>query len=136
MKILAPALALLLAFGPQIAPAQEVRQAEVPLDELVWVARPLVIFATTENDPRFRRQMELLQTRPEELALRDVQIFVDTDPDANGEMRRSLRPRGFMVVLIDKDGRVALRRPEPLRTDELVRFIDRTPLRQDEIRGN
>jgi hypothetical protein len=108
--------------------------AEVDLDALVWVARPLVIFADSPNDPQFHRQMELLAQWPEDLAERDVMIIVDTDTANRSAIRDRLRPRAFMMVLIDKDGRVALRKPAPWDVREISRSIDKTTLRQQEVR--
>ena len=61
-------------------------------------------------------------------------MIVDSDPEARSAVRRELRPRGFGVVLVDKDGRVALRRPTPLSVRDIARAIDRTPLRREELR--
>lgn len=49
-------------------------------------------------------------------------------------MRQRLRPRGFMLVLIGKDGGVKLRKPVPWDVREISRSIDKFPLRQQEIR--
>ncbi|PRX35243.1 protein of unknown function [Meinhardsimonia xiamenensis] len=103
------------------------------LDEFLWVARPLVVFADTPADPRFQRQLELLAERPEPLIERDVVVIVDTDPAARSEIRLALRPRGFSWVLVDKDGTVILRKPLPWHVREITRAIDKTPLRQQEI---
>ena len=81
--------------------------SEVTKAELQWLARPLVVFADTPNDPRFQQQMDRLAQDPEDLAERDVLIITDTDPDAMSEWRTTLRPRGYMMALIGKDGRVA-----------------------------
>ena len=62
-------------------------------------------------------------------------MIVDSDPAGAGALRRALRPRGFGVVLVDKDGRVALRRPAPLTPREIARAIDRSPIRQEELRA-
>ncbi len=105
-----------------------------PLAEYQWLKRPLVIFADTPDDPRFRRQMELLASDITELESRDVVVLTDTDPDAKGPLRTQLRPRDFMLVLIEKDGNVALRKPTPWSIRELSRAIDKMPMRQDEIR--
>ncbi|WP_424927617.1 DUF4174 domain-containing protein [Amaricoccus tamworthensis] len=102
------------------------------LEDLLWVARPVVVFADTPNDPRFAQQMEMLQERQEDLADRDVIVLVDTDPDAKGPLRLKLRPRGFGLVLIDKDGTVAKRRPAPTTSRELINLIDRMPSRHQE----
>lgn len=110
----------------------EAREAD--LQALEWVARPLVVFADTPNDPRFIEQMNLLMAQPEELVARDVVIITDTDPQTPSAIRRKLRPRGFMLVLIAKDGTVNLRKPFPWDVRELSRAIDKMPFRQEELR--
>ncbi|MBT8410903.1 MAG: DUF4174 domain-containing protein [Octadecabacter sp.] len=105
----------------------------IDIDELVWIARPVIVFADSPNDPRFRQQMDLLSDRPELLAERDVIIVTDTNPDARGDLRLRLRPRGFMLVLMGKDGEVELRKPAPWDIREITRSIDKMPLRQQEI---
>jgi hypothetical protein len=107
---------------------------EVNLNDFLWVARPLVVFADTPADPRFVEQMTLLAERPGDLADRDVVVIVDTDPAAKSELRTTLRPRGFMMVILAKDGTVALRKPSPWTVREITRQIDKMPLRQEEIR--
>ncbi len=108
--------------------------AEVDLSEFLWLKRPVVVFADTDADPRFAEQLELLLDRPEELLERDVVIITDTDPAAESAIRTKLRPRGFQLTLIGKDGGVKLRKPFPWDIRELTRVIDKTPLRQQEIR--
>lgn len=106
--------------------------AEPDLEALLWVARPLVVFADTTDDPRYRQQMELLERDTQDLTDRDVVILTDTDPDTLGPLREELRPRGFTMVLIDKDGTVVQRRPAPTSVRELTRTIDRLPSRREE----
>lgn len=115
-------------------PEQPYSSSEIALEQFRWNARPLIIFADAEADPVFRRQMELLRARPEVLADRDVVVIVDTDPSARSELRTALRPRGFMLVIIGKDGQVELRKPSPWNVREISRSIDKMPLRQQEIR--
>jgi len=107
--------------------------AEIILEDLQWVARPLVIFADTPNDPRFTQQMDLLLADMDDLAERDVIVITDTDRAAMSDVRTTLRPRGYMMALVGKDGRVALRKPAPWSVRELSRSIDKMPLRQQEI---
>ena len=107
--------------------------SEVTLEEFLWVARPVVVFADSPNDPSFRRQMEFLAERPEDLAERDVLLVVDTDPGALSPIREQLRPRGFMLAIIGKDGQIKLRKPLPWDVRELTRSIDKMPLRRQEI---
>lgn len=116
----------LLAAGPLIA-------AEGPLAAYLWEARPVVVFADSPKDPRYQRQMEDFSRREPDIAARDVVLLTDTDPAADGPLRQKLRPRGFMLVLIGKDGEIKLRRPHPMSVDALTRLIDRIPLRQQEI---
>lgn len=106
----------------------------VDLADLKWQARPVVVLADTPEDPAFQRQMDLLEARRGELIQRDVIVITDTDPDARSELRAKLRPRGFMLVLIGKDGGVKLRKPFPWNVRELSRQIDKMPMRQQEIR--
>jgi len=107
---------------------------DVTLEQFRWIARPIVVFADTPADPAFQRQMALLRARPEALAERDVVIIVDTDPEAASEVRTTLRPRGFMLVILGKDGQVEIRKPAPWDVREISRTIDKMPLRQQEIR--
>jgi len=95
----------------------------------------IVKTTTYITDPRFREQMELLMERPEELLERDVVIITDTDPAAMSDIRTKLRPRGFQLTLIGKDGGVKLRKPFPWNVREISRSIDKMPLRQEEIRS-
>lgn len=104
------------------------------LSEYLWTARPLVVFADSPADPRYTEQMEMLRADLAGLGERDVVILTDTDPAARSPLRQALRPRGFVVVLIDKDGVIKLRKPSPWTVREISRSIDKTPLRQDEIR--
>jgi hypothetical protein len=108
--------------------------AEVTLADLLYVARPVIVFADSPEQPEFRRQMQLFEADMTGLDLRDVIVIVDTDPAARSAVRQALRPRGFNLVLIDKDGRVNLRKPEPWDVREISRAIDKMPLRQQEIR--
>ncbi len=103
------------------------------IDTLIWLARPVVVFADSPNDPRFRQQMDLLLESPEALAERDVIILTDTDPAAQSPLRTRLRPRGFGLVIIGKDGEVELRKPNPWDVREITRSIDKMPLRQQEV---
>ncbi len=113
----------------------DVRAAsDATLAEFIWLNRLIVVFADTNRDPAFQKQMELLLERPAELIARDVVVITDTDPANPSDIRRKLRPRGFGFVLIDKDGGVKLRKPLPWDVREISRSIDKTPLRQQEIR--
>jgi hypothetical protein len=108
---------------------------DVTLEEFQWVARPVIVFADTPNDPRFIEQMQLLADRPDPLIERDVVIIIDTDPAARSAIRTALRPRGFALVVLQKDGAVGLRRPAPRDVREITRSIDNFAFRQEELRS-
>lgn len=117
------------------APALTPIPAEgLTLEEFLWIARPIVVFADTPADPRFTEQLELLAERIDPLIERDVVIIVDTDPAAGSAIRTALRPRGFSVVVVAKDGTVGLRRPAVRDVREIIRAIDNFQLRQEELR--
>lgn len=105
-----------------------------PIESFLWTNRPIVVFADSPADPRFIEQLELLEDQIEALRARDVVVLTDTDPSANSALRTDLRPRGYMMVLIGKDGGVKLRKPFPWDVRELSRVIDKMPMRQQEIR--
>ena len=80
-----------------------------------------------------RRFLDLLLAQTQDLASRHVIIVTDSDPAAASPLRLLLRPHGFALVLLDTDGRVALRKPEPWDVRELTRVIDKMPSRLREI---
>ncbi|WJY21815.1 DUF4174 domain-containing protein [Fontisubflavum oceani] len=118
-----------------VDPLEPRSAVDLDLNDFLWVSRPIVVFADTDADPRFREQMALLADRPDPLLERDVVIIFDIDPEAQSEIRRQLRPRGFALVLMDKDGTVNLRRPSPRDVREIMRAIDNMPLRIEELRS-
>lgn len=114
---------------PLFAPADA-----VDLNEFRWKKRPVVVFANSPDDPAYIEQIELLMEREEALRERDVIVLTDTDPDARSPLRLKMRPRGFMLVLVGKDGGIKLRKPFPWDVREISRSIDKMPMRQREIR--
>ena len=107
--------------------------AEISLIDFLWTHRPIIVLADSPDDPRFIKQMSLLRADLAELAERDVIILTDTNPSLKSALRKQLRPRGFMLVLIGKDGGVKLRKPFPWNVREISRVIDKMPMRRQEI---
>lgn len=107
--------------------------ADVDLDTFLWEWRVLAVMADTPNDPAFIRQMRDIDLRAADLLERDVVVVVDTDRASGSALRQRLRPRGFMLVIIDKDGEIKQRRPAPRDVRELNAVIDRFPLRRQEM---
>ena len=115
-------------------PSQIFSTSDVDLEDMIWAARPLIIFANSPLDPTFKQQMTLLQEGFEVLIERDVMVVVDTSPNSKSILRKNLRPKGFVWVLIGKDGTVKLRKPFAWDMRELSRVIDKMPMRQQEIK--
>jgi len=107
--------------------------AEISLSDFLWIHRPIIVLADSPDDPRFIKQMSLLRADLSELAERNAIILTDTDPSLKSALREQLRPRGFMLVLIGKDGGVKLRKPFPWNVREISRVIDKMPMRRQEI---
>lgn len=126
--------AALLPFSGWAADAFVPLQAEdVVFADQLYDNRPIVVFADSPNDPNYIRQLELLARAYPELEERDVILVIDTDPDARSEWRRQLRPRGFSLVIMDKDLRPVVRKPLPWDVREITAAIDKMPLRRQEV---
>ena len=133
-------LSALAVAGPAVAQDDPPRDdiilpgENVDLEDFMWTKRPLVVFADSPADPRYVQQMEYINERLDDLAIRDVVVLTDTEKGAGTSLRRELRPRGFMLVLIGKDGTIYLRKPLPWSVREISRIIDKLPMRQQEVR--
>jgi hypothetical protein len=101
--------------------------------EFLWSARIVAVLADTPNDPAFIQQIRDIEARAGQLFERDVVVITDTDRRSDSALRRMLRPRGFMLAIIEKDGTVVQRRPAPRDAREIAAIIDRFPLRRQEI---
>jgi hypothetical protein len=115
---------------PAVGP---IAAADVMLDELMFLRRPVVVFADSPADPTFIRQMQLIERDLPALDQRDVVVIVDTDPAAKSAIRQKLRPRGFSLVLMEKDLKPVIRKPLPWDVREIVAAIDKFPLRRQEM---
>jgi hypothetical protein len=135
IALVALALPASLAFpgradqAPTFAP---VPASEVVEADLLFLRRPVVVFADSPNDPAFLRQMELLTRYFDQLATRDVILIIDTDPANPSALRKKLRPRGFSLVLMDKDWKPSIRKPLPWEGREIVNSIDKMPIARTE----
>lgn len=127
---------VLAAFLPLAAladPLAPLPAAEADLAGQLYHRRPVVVFADSPEDPAYQRQMQFLARDAGDLAERDVILVTDTDPAAKSDWRQKLRPRGFSLVLMDKDLQPIIRKPLPWDLREITRAIDKFPLRRQEM---
>ena len=111
-------------------PGLEALQPEMSSTDLssyMGHATLIVIFADGPDDADFIAQIDILRSRAEDLATRDVVLLTDTTPSENGPLRQSLRPRGFSIILIDSTGTLAQRRRTVTDARRLIRQIDQMP---------
>jgi len=106
------------------------------LSDYRWENRPVVIFAPSEDDPKFTDALAALHLAQAGLDDRDVIVLTDTDPSADGALRDKLNAEGFTMLLIGKDGGVKLRSNDIILPEELFATIDGMPMRQQEMQGN
>ena len=106
---------------------------DTDLSSYQWTHRPIVVFANSPEDVNYTRQIKLLESGLNQLLVRDVVVLTDTNPSEVSPLRELLRPRGFALLLIGKDGQVKLRKPFPWSVRELSRAIDKMPMRRQEL---
>ena len=125
---------------PFIAPAPTAHDT-VTLDALRHHRRALVVSARA-GDPRLAAQRAALDGWRQGAADRDLTLIevagdaVAGVADAAADLRRRLRltAGAFAVVLVGKDGHVALTADHPLSADELRAAIDAMPMRRAGLR--
>lgn len=60
-------------------------------------------------------------------------LLADTNPATPSKPRQKLRPIGFSLVTMDKDGSNTLRKPRPWSMRKILRVIDEFPSPRDEL---
>lgn len=119
--------------APPAAGLRVIAATEADPAAFLWKARPVVVFADTPADPAFAEQIRMLTADPGPLVGRDVVVITDSDPAAASAWRQMLRPEGFSLVLLDKNGQIMQRKPVPWSVREISRAIDKFPLRLQEM---
>jgi hypothetical protein len=127
-------LTLTLALGLIAATAA----ASETLDAMRWRRRVLLIAAPGPADPKAVLQRRIFDAWTREAADRDVSLVAVTgsrvegasDTAASLRRRYRLKPTAFQVLLIGKDGHVALRSAQPIDAATLQSRIDAMPMRR------
>ena len=93
--------------------------------DLIWEKRPVLVFSNSHLDPKLKQQIRMFALDPKALLSRDVRVFVDHKPEPNSNLRKRFRPKGFLIILIGKDGQIKLRKNTPWSAREITRVIDK-----------
>ena len=93
--------------------------------DLIWEKRPVLVFSNSHLDPKLKKQIKMFALDPKALLSRDVRVFVDHTPEPNSNLRKRFRPKGFLIILIGKDGQIKLRKNTPWSAREITRVIDK-----------
>ena len=100
-------------------------ETNTDIKDLIWEKRPVLVFSNSHLDPNLKQQIEMFGSDPDALSSRDVKVFVDDKPEPNSDLRKRFRPKGFLIILIGKDGQIKLRKNSPWSARELTRIIDK-----------
>ena len=100
-------------------------ETNTDINDLIWEKRPVLVFSNSHLDPNLKQQIKMFASDPDALSSRDVKVFVDDKAEPNSNLRKRFRPKGFLIILIGKDGQIKLRKNSPWSARELTRIIDK-----------
>jgi hypothetical protein len=107
------------------------------LSSMRWKKRVLVVSALKPYNPALIKQRQIFTDAQKAMTERDV-VLVEAVGSTNTaqEIRKelSIGPGDFWVLLIGKDGHVALYSQAELSASYLSQVIDAMPMRKDEMR--
>ncbi|MDX2307855.1 MAG: DUF4174 domain-containing protein [Hyphomicrobium sp.] len=132
--------AALVAWCPQSAQA---------LDRYTWNARPLVVFAGSEDSAELARQKAIVSDARGGFAERDIVVVYIVGDSVTAELgpgpemtaaalriRLGVAAGTFRAVLVGKDGGAKLSASKPILAKRLFATIDAMPMRREEMRQN
>ena len=108
------------------------------IDALRWKRRVILVSAPVADDAKLLDQQRALAEWRQGAEDRDVTVVQIVGAAVEGvggravelRTRYALPPGQFTVVLLGKDGHVAVRSREPVSGDDLARTIDAMPMRR------
>ena len=100
-------------------------ETNTDIKDLIWEKRPMLVFSNSHLDPNLKEQINMIGSDPHVLSSRDVSVFIDDKPEPNSKLRKRFRPKGFLIILIGKDGQIKLRKNSPWSAREITRIIDK-----------
>ena len=138
---------IILTAGAVLVPATA---AAAELDDYLWLRRPLLLFAPTQNDPRLVETVRRIEAVRCDFAARDMVLgLIVTDGTSTldgrvvdaGQARRLVSEFGigantFSAVLIGKDGGEKFRVNGVPDLATIFAVIDGMPMRSAEMRAD
>ncbi len=135
---------IVLGAGGWLAPA---RAAAAELGDYLWQARPLLVFAPTDADPRLAETVRRVEASRCEFADRDMVLgrivaegtstlggaVLDTGQARRLAAEFGIGAGGFAVVLIGKDGGQKLRVNDVPDLQAVYAMVDGMPMRGQEM---
>ena len=100
-------------------------EPDTEIRNLIWEKRIVLVFSNSHLDPKLKQQIEMFASDPNALLSRDVQVFVDHTLEPSSNLRKRFRRKGFLIILIGKDGQIKLRKNTPWSAREITRVIDK-----------
>jgi hypothetical protein len=136
MRLILLPIALLLT-APLGATATDLRSVA----GMQFHNRVLLVFAPTLRDPRLTAQRETMAKAVLEAATRDLILVQVADDQVIGahdqadrlRLRYHVASDDYRAFLIGKDGKVAHQAAGPINAASIMRAIDATPTRQQEV---
>ena len=106
-----------------------------PLMPYRWSHRVVVALASSPSDPSLSAQRRIFAAMGGGARERNLVLLEATDDTAEGAVlrRRFGGGRGFIAVLIGKDGGEKARSERPMEPDDLFATIDAMPMRRAEM---
>ncbi|MBC6606562.1 DUF4174 domain-containing protein [Hymenobacter sp. BT188] len=137
-------LLVLLFSGLALATLAQTPSSKLSLAERIkaqrWQKRLVILYAPTAESVELKQQKASMAAAHEQVKARDMLIIeaIETSlsPSEKQYVRQTLgiKPGGFAVVLIGKDGGVKRKETEPINSKVLFETIDTMPMRRQEMR--
>ena len=109
--------------------------ADSELAPFRWKNRILVILSNSQSK-ELEGQQSIAASNDAGFKERDLIVLTETDPQGGLHRKFKVTAQDFRVLLIGKDGHVALERSTPITAEALFSVIDAMPMRREEMKAS
>ncbi len=110
--------------------------ADSELTSLKWKNRILVILSASPHNKELEDQRSIAGNNDAGFKERYLVVLTETDPEGGLHRKFKVAAQDFRVLLIGKDGHVALERSTPITAEILFSVIDSMPMRREEMKAS